>query len=35
MRLHCDNAAVLEDGRLRFFDEVEQAFEYHSHQMMN
>jgi capsular polysaccharide transport system ATP-binding protein len=35
MRLHCDTAAVLEDGRLRFFDEVEHAFEYHSEQMMS
>jgi len=35
MRLHCDNAAVLENGRLRFFDEVEQAFEYHSVQMLS
>jgi capsular polysaccharide transport system ATP-binding protein len=31
MKLHCDNAAVLEDGRLRFFDEVQEAFDYYAH----
>jgi capsular polysaccharide transport system ATP-binding protein len=31
MKLHCDNAAVLEDGRLHLFDEVENAFDYYAH----
>jgi capsular polysaccharide transport system ATP-binding protein len=31
MKLHCDNAAVLENGRLRFFDEVQEAFDYYAH----
>lgn len=35
MRLHCDRAAVLEDGRLRHFEDVEHAFAYHSEQMMS
>lgn len=35
MRMHCDTAAVLEDGQLRFFDDVEHAFEYHSNRMMS
>ena len=35
MRLHCDRAAVLEDGRLRHFEDVEDAFQYHTERMMS
>lgn len=35
MRLHCDKAAVLEDGRLRHYEDVEHAVEYHSERMMS
>jgi len=31
MKLHCENAAVLENGRLQFFDKVQDAFNYYSH----
>lgn len=30
MRLHCDKAAVLENGRLRHFDDFEHAFQHHA-----
>jgi capsular polysaccharide transport system ATP-binding protein len=34
MRIHCDKAAVLEDGRLRSFDHIDQAIQYHSERMV-